>query len=789
MDGWITIGTKVDTREFDKQIADLENKMQKEEANKINYEVEINVKEGQIQKAKEIFEKLPEDMDKTQAKVMQLAKQLDELQPETTEYDAVNEKLQQAYMQLQIQSQMYKKFPSEIEKQESEVDKLKRKQQEASMTMQEYKQKIDKLKMDKHRKDIENAKKSAEGLGKTFQKSVANVGKLAVGIIGIRSAIGFLKSASSDLASYDEQYATNIDYIKFALTSVIAPVLRNIVNLAGQLLSYVNAIANAWFGLNLFGNASVKDFQQMKKGAGGVAGAVKEIKKEIAGFDEINVLSDDKASGGGGGGAGAVAPSFDLSGLDTELPDWLQWMIDNGDFVVKILEAIGAGFVAIKTGLDLVQGAGLFLVIDGFRELVKDIEEFAQNPSVAKFGEIMQDIGEILVGLALIVGLTSPFGIFLAIVGQILLIVGNLFSWFEKLYNFLTNPSWDTFLDFWRSSIKNMGIVGVVLEWLIDFIVNQVFGGWDKLADFLDEISGWVYDNVIKPIVDFFQPMIDFIKDIITKLWDKIQDILSPVINFFKGIFDTIWKNLQVVIENVKQIITFIWNKIQDILKPVIAFFKNIIDTIWNNLKVVIDNAVQIFNFVKDKIHEFFSPIAEFFGNVFTQAVERIKNVFNSIIGFFRNIWDRIMEIFAPIGAKIGEVVGGAFRSVVNAILGAVEGILNTPIRAINKLTSVINAIPGINLGYLSTFNLPRLKTGGIINMPNTGVMVGSAIAGESGREGVLPLTDAETMAELGREIGRWITINANITNTMNGRVISRELKTIQNEQNFAYNT
>ena len=72
--------------------------------------------------------------------------------------------------------------------------------------------------------------------------------------------------------------------------------------------------------------------------------------------------------------------------------------------------------------------------------------------------------------------------------------------------------------------------------------------------------------------------------------------------------------------------------------------------------------------------------------------------------------------------------------------------------------------------------------------MPNTGTMIGGAIAGESGREGVIPLTDTQAMAELGREIGRWITVNANITNTMNGRVISRELKQIQNEQDFAYN-
>jgi hypothetical protein len=43
-------------------------------------------------------------------------------------------------------------------------------------------------------------------------------------------------------------------------------------------------------------------------------------------------------------------------------------------------------------------------------------------------------------------------------------------------------------------------------------------------------------------------------------------------------------------------------------------------------------------------------------------------------------------------------------------------------------------------------------------------------------------------MEQLGEAIGKYITINANITNTMNGRVISKELQKIQNDRNFAYN-
>ena len=95
----------------------------------------------------------------------------------------------------------------------------------------------------------------------------------------------------------------------------------------------------------------------------------------------------------------------------------------------------------------------------------------------------------------------------------------------------------------------------------------------------------------------------------------------------------------------------------------------------------------------------------------------------------------------------------------------------------------------GINIGRLNTFDLPRLKVGGIVNMPNKGTLLGgTAIGGESGREGVVPLTDQQAMAELGREIGRHVLVNLTNITQMNGRVIGRELKQVQSEQEFAYN-
>ena len=80
----------------------------------------------------------------------------------------------------------------------------------------------------------------------------------------------------------------------------------------------------------------------------------------------------------------------------------------------------------------------------------------------------------------------------------------------------------------------------------------------------------------------------------------------------------------------------------------------------------------------------------------------------------------------------------------------------------------------------------PKLAVGGIINQPGRGVPL--AMGGERGAEGVIPLTDAQQMQRLGEAIGRYITVNAQMNNYMNGRLISRELQQIQNEEDFAFN-
>lgn len=95
----------------------------------------------------------------------------------------------------------------------------------------------------------------------------------------------------------------------------------------------------------------------------------------------------------------------------------------------------------------------------------------------------------------------------------------------------------------------------------------------------------------------------------------------------------------------------------------------------------------------------------------------------------------------------------------------------------------------GIVNSLKSIWKGKKLATGGIVYNPGTGVPIGtSAIAGENAPEAVLPFTDPEVMRKIGEEIGKWVSINVSLVNEMNGRVISRELKKINNSNNFEKN-
>lgn len=565
MDGWITIGTELDTKQFDKQIQALERK-----ANELE---DVLKKKKEIGLSSREVEEVEVELEKVRNKLIQLNKEKDKLN-------------------------------TPISKGISGIDDL----------------------------------------GKSFEKTIQKASRLVLSIFGIRSAYMALRRASSQLATYDEQYATNLEYIRYVLTQAIAPVLRHIVDLAMTLLSYINAIAQAWFGVNLFANGSAENFKKMKSQAGGVSKAVKEIKKQLMGFDEVNVLTADSDTGTGVGGAGVGAlPSMDLSKLDRPVPKWINWIAKHGDEILAFFAGLITGLKLLKHGVEGVKALGIGLMVAGIVEAIMGLIKYLKDPSWENFGKIIQGIGGFILGLGLTIQ-SLP----VAITGAIILIIGTIIKY------------WDEIKDFLQKGID--WLVGKT-EWVRKIFGNTGVAIFEYITGLLQDILNW-FDMVFTNIKQIFDGLISFIKGVFTGNWQMAFDGLKNIVS---GVFNII-------------------------LNTVVGTFTNIID--------------------------------------------KIKLKINIITGFFKDIINITTGWFEKMGIAIPETIAQKFKDIINWVLGAVENLLNRPIEALNALIAQINSLPGVNISSLGTIHFDRLASGGIVNMPNKGRLIGGqAIAGESGAE------------------------------------------------------
>lgn len=670
MDGEITIGTKLDTDKFDRQISQLEKKMKKEEDKKIIIDAKLGSQQQELDEARQKTDALAD----AYQRLKEAQNKVSTRQATPKEFTTIQD-LQSTYGSLEQLGTQFDKALTKQDAIEQKVAQTKFRYDEINAKVSEYKQKIENVKIEKQVADVEKLKSGFNNVGSSIQSAVSKVGRLALGIFGIRSAFMFLRQASSSLAGYDKQYAANIEYIRYALTQMIAPVLQWIVRLAATLLGYINAIMQGWFGINLFARGSAENFNKMKAGASGVSKAVKEIKKQLTGFDEINMLTDQSDTGTSAGAGGVGMPNFDLSAMQGEVPEWLQWIIDHKDEILSTLAGIAAGSVAIKFGLGEIKALGIGILVKGIIDLITSLKDYLKDPSWENFGKVVKAIGEIILGVGILIG-----NVPLIVAGAIVIIIGLIIKYWDKIKSFLQEG-----IDWLKGKS----------DW-----VHQMFG------------------DTIGNIYDTFVSNLQLILNWFDMTFKNIKQILDGIIQFVKGVFTGDW---QMAWEGVKKIFGAIWDWIKNTLKTVLAIA-------WNTVK--------------------------------------------------------------GVASRVGETISNVFKAIVNSVLSGVERVLNSPIRAVNRLIGVINAVPGINLSTLPTFNLPRLKTGAIINMPNRGTLVGggSAIAGEAGREGILPLDDRQAMAELGAEIGRHVLVNLTNITQMNGRVIGRELKQVQSEQEFAFN-
>jgi len=663
VDGYLKIKTKLDNSGIDKDITALENKIKKIQTNN----ADMSQEEDSLQQEINNYQKLQQQADSYRETIKRLNEERRSLisgglrssdvpmyNSIITELDQVKQKYEQATTEIDKQA-------PKIEKIYSKLDKVKAKQLENNEKITEFKNKIESIKVDKVENQIGN-------IGKSIQNQIGKIGKMAIAVIGIRTAWGAVRSAISMVSQYNSQISTDLEYMRYCIANAIAPVVQRLISLLYTLLSYVNTIATAWFGINLFANSSASAFQKMQNSASSTAKSAKEIQKSLQGFDEMNILQDD-GSTSGNAGTGISVPSMDLSNMQAEVPEWIKWIVDNKDLILSVMAGVTAGLLAWKIGLGGLKSLGIGVLIAGIVYAVQSLLEYLKDPTFTNLGSFIQGIGVALLGLAIIIG-NLP----LAVVAAVVLIWGTIVKYWDQIKAFFQGG-----IDWLKGKS----------DWIREMFGDTVGDIYDTFVEGLQEILNW-FDFIFKGIKDNFNEIISFVK------------------NVFSGNWEAAWENI-----------------------------KNIFGNIWD-----------------------------------------------SIVNTIKTLASIISKIAINIGRTVGSTIAGAFKAIVNGVLWAIENTLNTPIKAVNALIGVINKVPGINLGYLNTFNLPRLAKGGVIAQPTT------AIIGEAGKEAVLPLeNNLEYLDILADRIASKISNNGGYYMiNMNGRVIQRGIAKRQQELAFAKN-
>lgn len=442
-----------------------------------------------------------------------------------------------------------------------------------------------------------DGEKSANKLGNSFDKLLKSIGRVAFyrairtlikGITdGFKTGIQNLARYSSEANASMSKLATASLYIKNSVGAAAMPIIEQMLpallklaNYAVKALNAINQLMSALQGKSTYTRAkeyAVDYAATLDKSTSNASKSVQKLKRDLMGFDELNVLSAPDTGASAGGGGEDYSQMFEEAEISKEFEKAakvVEKLKENLDVVLGIVGAIGAGIAAWRLsnflfGLDegitkaemlkksLSFAAGVTLTVIGITLLIKGIKSIKLEGINAKnFAETLSGALAITGGGALIgkafggAVLGTSIG---AIIGGAAAIAGGLISAFSEGINGLN--SW---LIAGGSTLAGAGVGA-----LIGSLGGPIGAGVGALAGL---VIGIVVDLGIALAQnwDDFTGMIDrFLKHIVAlpkKVWEEAvsaaKNIKDGFLNAWGGegtLWDKIKASFWAIVDGVKQ--------------------------------------------------------------------------------------------------------------------------------------------------------------------------------------------------------------------------------------------
>lgn len=333
--GVLSFGVEADTKKLDKNINDADKKINRfsmigvQRLNSLN---SFNVSKGkkEIDSLNNKLRKTQSESSKTQAKLEQIDQKMRELRSNIAETSGLN--LQYDMSQNSNKRMTTTEYDEKLEKlamEDKEYQKLVDKEQQLYLRSQQHSESIDtiKTKISQVGKETEKAGKirGFNNTIKTLGSGIKNISSRMGNILkktlqwssilfGVGGVISVITRGINSYLESNEQMKANLDYMFYAIGQALAPAIQWVINLFQNLLAIVGAIAQVFFGVNIFANSFANYMKQANKNAK----ATKKSLGQLAGFDEINNIGANDNTGASG--SSVTMPNFNL---ENKIGEWI----------------------------------------------------------------------------------------------------------------------------------------------------------------------------------------------------------------------------------------------------------------------------------------------------------------------------------------------------------------------------------------------------------------------------------------------------------------------------------
>lgn len=511
MDGSITIKTKIDSSGIEGQLEQVNEKIKIQEEKYKNTKDSLDEITNSLKTNNAEVEGMVSNYEKLNSIIKNMQTKADSPKGlSTSEYDELNKYIAER-----------EKLGNSIDKVNAKIVKEESQQKKLTLSLKQQKLQYDQLIGKKQKLEVEAFKKNTINVGKMndgIKQSIKSLSRYALALFSLSTIYSFLSSsANSWLSSNDlgtKQLSANIEYMKWAIGKSLQPVIETLVSWMYKLLQLIGMVANALFKVNIFSKASAKDFESSKKSTAGIAKNTKEASNNLASFDKLDVLQENKDSKSGGG-SDFTMPTTDLGNMDMEVPGWMKWIVENGDLIISIIGGVTTAILLLKLGVGGLISLGIGIAIAGVIYLIQSVIKYLKDPSFENFGKVLTGIGLIIAGIAIAFGAWP-----VAIAGALVAIIGIIMSNWEKIKNFALG------IGQWIE--ENFGLLGEIINVSIKNGLSAfevLFGGVKQIFDGIIQIAKGDLAGGLKTI---FAGIVNVIIGALNVMINALNVLISP---------------------------------------------------------------------------------------------------------------------------------------------------------------------------------------------------------------------------------------------------------------------